>query len=91
MLVLDADSELTALCLYNVDPLAIKFEDVLLLTAPHMLSIEVPDADNTTALIQFSALVVQSPLDLRINGKHISAREFNAAEVVINPVHSAKK
>jgi hypothetical protein len=35
--------------------------------------------------------VLKSPLDLLINGKHISAREFSAAEVLINPVHSAKK
>jgi tetratricopeptide (TPR) repeat protein len=91
VLVVDLDSEFTALALYNVDPLAIKFEDVLLLTAPHMSTIEVPNIDTTVAPIHFSSLVLKSPLDLLINGKHISAREFSAAEVLINPVHSAKK
>lgn len=91
MLVVDLDSEFTALALYNVDPLAIKFEDVLLLTAPRMSTIEVPNIDTTVAPIHFSSLVLKSPLDLLINGKHISAREFSAAEVLINPVHSAKK
>ena len=86
--MLDPHAELTSLALYNVEPRALQFEDVLLLTAPHLSTIQVSDTD--TAPIQFSSLLLHSPLNLRINGKQISAREFSTAEVLINPVQKTK-
>lgn len=87
VLALDPHAELTALALYNVEPRALQFEDVLQLSAPHLAHIAVPSVDGTAPSL-FAALVVQSPLDLRINGKHLTQHEFSAAEVLINPVRN---
>jgi hypothetical protein len=80
VLVQDVLGEVSHLALYNVEPRALQFEDVLHVTAPHVLAVQ--------SSAQSRALVLPSPLQLRVNGQPLSLHAFSAAEVLISPVHS---